>query len=208
VAAYFMASYALPPPPQVPTSASSPAPAPTSTSPEIAGYGGPGSPLPLPPPSSSLLIRGRTASDRTTSPNHQTSPRPGGEARSPAGYWSDMFVSNGDMPPAMAYVGLAALEQPGSRATECKVAPGEGTRRQPPGEGARRLLPWRLTRWHPGRAAVAAPGSPARARMCTCGESSASCGRSRSCSIFLDSQDSQTLLSSGERWRIIAMRMW
>jgi len=24
-----------------------------------------------------------------------------------------MFVSNGDMPPAMAYVGLAALEQPG-----------------------------------------------------------------------------------------------
>jgi len=32
-----------------------------------------------------------------------------------------MFVSNGDMPPAMAYVGLAALEQPGSRATECKV---------------------------------------------------------------------------------------
>jgi len=77
VAAYFMASYALPPPPQVPTSASSPAPAPTSTSPEIAGYGGPGSPLPLPPPSSSLSIRGRTASDRTTSPNHQTSPRPG-----------------------------------------------------------------------------------------------------------------------------------
>jgi len=32
-----------------------------------------------------------------------------------------MFVSNGDMPPAMAYIGLAALEQPGSRATECKV---------------------------------------------------------------------------------------
>ena len=33
----------------------------------------------------------------------------------------DKFMSNDDMPAAMAYVGLAAPGQPGSWATECKV---------------------------------------------------------------------------------------